>query len=142
MKLGVTILGIIFLFSSCIPYKIAPQIEEYKVVRAKKFYKRLPRDYGFVFEDPKNANEFYSYVNVKYERNHKDVDRNVPFIIDGEEVFFSFHEIERTTETINLAPIFADVILEEKEFPPIFENVYYFRKGNWYVVLTVLDEKC
>jgi len=27
---------------------------------AKKFKRSLPRDYAFIFEDPKDANEFYN----------------------------------------------------------------------------------
>jgi len=54
----------------------------------------------------------------------------VPFVINGEALFFSFHEVERTTETINLLPIVTDIILEEKKYPTMFENMYHSRKGN------------
>ena len=124
---------------SCIPLRIAPNIENDKVMVAKKFKRKLPKRYAFIFEDPKDANEFYNYVNTKYELNHQDVEWNVPFIIDGEELFFSFHETEIPDKTLNLLPVFIDLTLKPKDWDPVFEGAYETRKGNWYLVLTVSD---
>ncbi len=44
-----------FFMFSCIPIKIAPNIETDKLVKAKRFKRDLPRNYGFVFEDPKDS---------------------------------------------------------------------------------------
>ncbi|CAH0335330.1 hypothetical protein FVB9288_00966 [Flavobacterium sp. CECT 9288] len=50
-KLGLCFL--ILLLYSCIPLRIASNIEGDKIVQAKKFKKDLPNCYGFVFEDKK-----------------------------------------------------------------------------------------
>jgi hypothetical protein len=57
---------LILLAYSCIPYKIAPKIDGELIVKAKKFKKDLPNFYGFVFEDTKNTDEFYKFINTKY----------------------------------------------------------------------------
>ena len=108
---------------------------------AKKFKRKLPKRHAFIFEDPKNANEFYNYVNTKYQLNHQDVEYNVPFNIEEQEYFFSFHETEIPNKTLNLVPILADFILQSKDLDPMFEDVYASRKGNWYLVLTVSDNE-
>ncbi len=72
MKQLATILFFL-IFSSCIPLSIAPNIEDYKIKVAKKFKRKLPKDYAFIFEDTKEANEFYNYINLKYELNDKYV---------------------------------------------------------------------
>jgi len=133
------ILFVFLIFSSCIPLRIAPNIKEDKVMVAKKFKQNLPRDYAFIFEDPKDANEFYHYINTKYQRNHNNVEFNVPFWIDNEEFFLSFFEIEIPTKTINLLPIVIDAGLNSKGYDSMFENQQYSRVGNWYLVLTVTD---
>ena len=53
------------LLSSCIPVKIAPKIEKDKVMLAKRFKRQLPRDHAYIFKDPKEADEFYNYINTK-----------------------------------------------------------------------------
>lgn len=133
------LLLIFLFFSSCIPLRIAPEIEGDKVMKAKKFKKNLPRDYAFIFEDPKNANEFYYYVNIKYQRDHQNVEWNVPFSIDGEELFFSFYETEIPTKTLNLIPLAIDATLTNQGYDPMLEDFLISRVGNWYLVLTVSD---
>ncbi|MFD2564677.1 MULTISPECIES: hypothetical protein [Aquimarina] len=130
----------LLLFSSCIPTRIAPNIKEDKVMVAKKFKKGLPKRSSFIFEDPKNANEFYQFINYKFKLNDKDVAWNAPFIINKEEYYLSFHEVERTSSTINLAPMIIDAALEANEVNPVLENLYTSRSGKWYVVLTVNDQ--
>ncbi len=130
----------LLLFSSCIPTKIAPDIKGEKVMVAKKFKKQLPKINGFIFEDPKNANEFYKYINTRFQKNNVDVRWNVPFTIDNEKYYLSFYEVERTSNTINLAPMIIDAALENNDIVPILEDSYTSRSGKWYLVLTVDDE--
>lgn len=130
---------VLVVLTSCIPLRIAPTIKEDKVVVAKKFKRNLPRDHAFIFEDPKNTNEFYNYINTKYERNHNDVEFNVPFFIDDEVFFLSFYEVEIPTKTINLLPIFIDAALDSNGYGPMLEDHEFYRIGNWYVALLVTD---
>ncbi|MFI1772790.1 hypothetical protein [Thalassobellus citreus] len=128
-------------FTSCIPLRIAPSIKTDKVMLAKKFKRTLPKAHAFVFEDPKDANEFYNYVNTKYELYHQDVDRNVPFDInDNEVLYFSFHEVEIPDKTLNFLPFIIDTALKSKDFDPILEDAYVSRSGNWYIAITVTDD--
>jgi len=138
MKHLLTIL-VLLIFSSCIPLRIAPTIDDDKVMLAKKIKRNLPRSYAFIFEDPKETNEFYNYINTKHELNHQDVEWNIPFIIDDEEFFFSFYEVEIPTKTINLIPIFIDAGLDSNGYDPVFEDSQFSRIGHWYIALTVSD---
>ena len=90
--------------TSCIPVKIAPEFEneDYKIMQAKKFQRKMPRETSFIFKDSKDANEFYTYINKKYKLNDMDVGINTPFQIDGQVLYLSYHEAERTDETINI----------------------------------------
>ena len=132
---------LILLAHSCIPYKIAPNIEGEKIIKAKKFKKNLPNFYGFIFEDPKNANEFYNFINAKYNLKHLNVDSNVPISINNETYYLSFFERERTTETINLIPFIIDADRNSKGKESLLEDFYATRTGFWYLVLTVTDTK-
>lgn len=129
----------LYIFSSCIPLRIAPKIKDHKIMVAKKFKRNLPRDYAFVFEDPKDANEFYNYINTKYGLNYQDVEWNVPFTIDNEEFYFSFYETEIPTKTINLIPIMLNAKAEQNGNEPWLEGFEFSRNGNWYLVLTISD---
>ncbi|WP_298540664.1 hypothetical protein [uncultured Aquimarina sp.] len=136
---------IVFLisFTACVPTKIAPRIKDYKVTSGKKFKKQLPKRTAFIFEDPKNENEFYAFINAKFKLNNKDVGWNVPFTVDNEEYYFSFYEIERTSNTINIAPIIADIALlaaYQTTGTYAFQDFHTSRSGKWYIVLTVNDK--
>ncbi|AJR04743.1 hypothetical protein [Siansivirga zeaxanthinifaciens] len=124
---------------SCIPLRIAPSIKTDKVMVAKKFKRKLPKRYAFIFEDPKDADEFYNYVNTKYALNHQDVAWNVPFEVNGSVYYFSFHEVEITTKTFNILPVFIDAALQSNDKEPFFEDSYISRTGSWYVAVTVAD---
>lgn len=130
----------ILAFVSCIPVRIAPNIETDKVMVAKKFKRKLPKQNAFIFEDPKDANEFYNYINTKYELNHKDVEFNIPFEVEEEIFYFSFHEVEISDKSVNLVPIAVDAVLENKGKDPLFEGGHISRKGNWYIVVVVDDK--
>lgn len=140
MKHLPTILFLLIISSSCIPLRIAPSIKEDKVMVAKKFKRKLPKHYAFIFEDPKDAGEFYNYVNIKYDLNHVNV-QNIPFIMDKETYHFCFYETEIPSKSINLIPSIAHKALENNGLPTlgIDDDIKFHRFGNWYLVLTVLD---
>ncbi|MBW1295147.1 hypothetical protein [Aquimarina litoralis] len=127
--------------NSCFPTKIAPRIEDYKLTTGKKFKKQLPKRGAFIFEDPKNANEFYKFINAKFKLNDTDVRWNVPFKIAEKEFYFSFYEVERTSKTINIAPMIIDAALDPDDTDPGLEDLYTSRSGTWYIALTVNDEE-
>ncbi len=141
MKSLLTILLSIFLFSSCIPLKIAPNIKEDKIKIAKRFKRHLPKQYALIFKDPKDADEFYYFINTKYELNHETVEDNVPFTIDGEGYSFSFYEVEKITKTINLIPILIDAKRQSNDNEPLLEEAHTSRKGYWYIVLMATDKE-
>lgn len=133
-------LALVFLLvTSCIPLRIAPTIKDYKLTTGKKFKRQLPKDNAFVFEDPKEANEFYNFINTKYSLNHQTVEYNVPINVEGEEFFLSFYETEISDKSINLIPFFANAALENKGVSPVFNDPQVNRKGNWYLALFVYD---
>lgn len=136
----------IFLFQSCIPLRIAPKIEDYKITKGKKFKRSLPKREMFVFEDEKEANEFYNYIDTKYQLNNENVFDDVPFQIDNEQYFFSFYEVDIPNKSLNLFPLVADVFLNtalgnedmELYFSENAEPVS--RKGNWYIAIEVYSD--
>jgi hypothetical protein len=125
---------------SCIPTRIAPNIKDDKVMLAKKFKRKLPRDYAFIFEDPKDADEFYHFINAKYGLGFHDVEYNVPFFIEGEVFYLSFHEVEIPTKTINFLPMIIDAKLEDSGNESMLKEHYFSRTGHWYLALTVTDK--
>lgn len=149
-KLTLVILGVLFL-NSCIPIRVAPNITDYKLAKGKGFKKGLPQKTTFIFEDPKEAGEFYDYVNTKFNLLDYFVDVEVPFEIDGKDYFFSFYEVEKTTNTINLFPLAFDVAanaaLKNENFETYAtnQNTTIIRNGNWYIaieVFNVTDKDC
>jgi len=132
------VLFLLFTFS-CIPLKIAPSIDGAKVYKGKKFKKQLPGQYVYVFEDPKDANEFYTYINAKYDIDYDVGGGNLPITIDNKNYFLTFYEVERSSKTVNLVPIVADAAMESKGNDPIFDGSYTSRSGSWYIALTVTD---
>lgn len=128
-----------FIFTSCIPLSIAPNLEDGKVIRGKKFKRKLPNRYSYVFTDPKNADEFYYYINTKYQRDNTNVEDNTPLLIDGEEYFISFYEAEKSTKTINFIPLAIDAARSNNGNDPLLEDIYTSRTGTWYIVLMVSD---
>ncbi len=107
---------------------------------AKKFQRKLPRETSFIFKDPKDAGDFYDFINSKYELDHVNVGFNVPFELNGETLYLTYYEIERMDETLNLPLVFIDATLEQKANTTLFDNNYTSRKGHWYIRLTVYDE--
>ncbi|WP_225035800.1 hypothetical protein [Winogradskyella sp. SM1960] len=136
------VLFFILVFTSCIPVKIAPKFknQDYKIMQAKKFQKHMPRETAFIFKDPKNAGDFYNYINKKFKLNGKDVGYNVPFQLEGQILYLSYHEAERTDESINLPLAVIDAKRESNGNSRLFEGNYSNRTGHWYILLTVYDE--
>jgi len=132
--LGITI--------SCILLRIAPNIKDYKLTKGKRFKKGLPKKTVFVFEDPKEANEFYNYINTKFQLDDYFVDVEVPFQIDGTNYFLSFYEVEISTKTINLIPLAMDGILSQAaDMDPVFDELHTSRIGNWYIAMEVFNDQ-
>lgn len=129
------------LMFSCVPVSIAPQIKTHKLVKAKRFKRDLPKNYGFIFKDPKKVDEFYQFVSAKYNLGVYDFENppQISFSIDGEEYYIAIYERERATKTVNLAPIIADAKLEDSNLDPVFESAYTSRKGHWYLILLVTN---
>ncbi len=129
------------LLISCIPLKIAPNFEGGKVFPPKKFKKQLPYNYVYAFEDLKDANEFFNYMNAKFQLVYDDdATGNIPIEINNETYYLTFYEVERTTKTVNFIPMAIDAGLAEKGYSPVLENAYENRSGKWYITLTVTDE--
>lgn len=126
---------------SCIPVRFAPNIRDYKIVLAKRFKRDLPKEYAFVFEDNKEADEFYNYINTKFNLNHQNVDLNVPLRVGMQTVFMSFYERDRISETGNLIPLLIDGILISKDHDPVLEDAYSSRNAHWYILVTVTDQE-
>lgn len=128
--------------SSCIPLQIAPQIKEDKIKVGKKFKKSLPKTNTYIFKDPKDADEFYNYINIKYDLNHQLVDDEVPIEINNDMYYFSFYEVEKGTSGINLIGLVLDKTLENENFNPLFDRDGYVVRASdtWYIALTVIDK--
>lgn len=130
----------LFIFQSCIPLRIAPKIKDYKVSQGKKFKRSLSKRQMFIFEDSKEAEQFYKFVNIKFQLNDTNVYDDVPFEIDEEQYFFSWYEIEIPNKSLNLLPIFIDVALAASDMDPMLEDAYSNRKGNWYLAVEVYSD--
>jgi hypothetical protein len=135
------ILLIYFVCTSCIPTKIAPKFknEDYKIMSAKKFQKKLSKEEVFIFPDPKNADEFYTYIDKKYRLNGNNVGFNVEFQLDGQLLYLTYKEVEREDKTLNLGVIATDLVIEKNTGSTILQDAYTSRKGYWYLILSVYD---
>tara|TARA_R100000935_G_scaffold27288_1_gene47372 strand:+ start:45341 stop:45895 length:555 start_codon:yes stop_codon:yes gene_type:complete len=136
--LSATVVALFFV--SCIPLQIAPNFEGGKVFPPKKFKKQLPYNYVYVFEDPKDANEFFNYMNAKFQIFYDDDTGNIPVEIENETYYLTFYEVERTTKTVNLIPMAIDAGLEENGYGPVLGGAHQSRSGKWFIALTVTDE--
>ncbi|NKI27911.1 hypothetical protein HCG49_15215 [Arenibacter sp. 6A1] len=127
---------------SCIPLRIAPRIEDYKISQGKKFKRGLPKRQLFLFQDPKEATAFYNFVNSKFQLGDENVMDDVPFTIAQDQYFFSFYEIQIPTKHINFFPLLFDSffnaalnIQEGEERDP--EEI---RKDNYYIGIEVYSD--
>jgi hypothetical protein len=138
-KITALVLGILLL-NSCIPIRIAPSISDYKLTKGKRFKKGLPEKTVFAFEDPKDANAFYNYINTKYQLEDYYVDVEVPFTIEDKVYYLSFYEVEIPTKTLNLFTLAVDAALLSSDNDTIFDDSYEMRTGNWYIAIEVFSK--
>ncbi|WP_413996445.1 hypothetical protein [Maribacter sp. 2307ULW6-5] len=120
--------------------RIAPNIKDYSLKEGKKFKRSLPTRNMFIFPDPKPANEFYKFVNIKFNLKHQKVHDDVPFRLNGKTYFFSFYEVNIPDKTVNLVPLAVDAALANANLPTLLESTYETRKGNWYVAIEVYHD--
>jgi len=131
MKKNVLILFILIAFQSCIPIRIAPKIKDYQLTKGKRFKKSLPKRQMFVFEDPKEANEFYNYVNTKFKLEHIDVYDNIPFSLANKQFFFSFYEVDIPNKTIKYIVIWSMIVCILTPFlVPLYQSFFVVLKTN------------
>lgn len=137
---------VVLIFQSCIPLRIAPTIQDYKVTKGKKFKRSLPKRQMFVFTDTKDAEQFYTYINTKFQLKHVDVYDNVPFKIEADQFFFSFYEVEINDKSIDIAtPVLATVgnkLLQIGDEPSEFfvPETNVRRTGNYYIAMEVYSD--
>lgn len=139
MKNFISILILSVLYG-CIPVQRAPNIKDFKVMNAKKFDKTIAPKTTFIFKDPKDADEFYNYINTKFQLKHDNVGYNSPVVVDGVELYLTYYEKEKLNTTLNLPLVIIDKKLEQEDIGPLFENNYTKRTGEWYLMITVYDE--
>ncbi|QCX01881.1 hypothetical protein FGM00_17820 [Aggregatimonas sangjinii] len=137
------LLLLIFLVQSCIPIRIAPSIEDYKVTRGKKFKRSLSKRQMFIFENPKDEHHFYDYVNTKYQLGHTNVYDDVPFEVDGTQYFFAWYEIEIQDKALNLGPSLFNAFMNElldSDDDSYISGPDVILNGNWYIAVEVYSD--
>ncbi len=140
MKQTLLLVLVLFTLQSCIPLRIAPKIEDYKITKGKSFKRSLSKRQMFIFEDAKEAEKFYNFVNIKFQLDDKNVYDDVPFEIGGQQYFFAWYEIEIPNKSINLLPIVTDIALAAADMDTAFKDYYGSRKGNWYLAIEVYND--
>ncbi|MFK7813214.1 MAG: hypothetical protein AB8B59_12010 [Maribacter sp.] len=140
MKQSLLLILVLFLFQSCIPLRIAPKIDDYKITKGKKFKRSLSKRQMFIFEDAKEAEQFYNFVNINFGLKDTNVYDDVPFEIGGQQYFFAWYEVEIPNKSINILPILADVLIASTGNLPMLEDSYGSRKGNWYLAIEVYND--
>jgi lipopolysaccharide export LptBFGC system permease protein LptF len=137
----ILLLILVITFGSCIPLSVAPNIEDYKIMKGKKFKRKLPKKNTFVFNDPKKAGEFYQFLDAKYDLEKQFLDGVVSIDIENKNYILSFYEVEKKSKTLNLVPILVDAKRESKNKDPLLEDIYTSRSGEiWYIAITMIDE--
>ena len=134
-------LVLVLFLQSCFPVSIPPNLEKGKLFEARKFKKKLPNQYAYIFTDPKYANEFYYYINAKFPPNQDgDSETNVPVTIDKKLYYVSFYETEKKSRVVNLLPAIANEVLYDKNIPITLDEPPIVREGTWYIALIITDE--
>lgn len=125
--------------TSCIPLSFAPNIKTDKVKLAKRFKRDLPKRYGFIFEDPKEADDFYTFINTKYQL--PGIDHNIPLWVAKKPLLLNIYERKRTTSTLNFVPILIDAALSAKnsDNPSFFSSFYTTHNQKWFIIITLRD---
>jgi len=136
-------LVVLFSFHSCIPLRIAPKIEDHKITRGKKFKRSLSKRQMFIFENYKNEGHFYNYINAKFQLAHNNVYDDIPFLINGEQHFFAWYEVEIPDKALNLAPMLFNVAMSEllnNDDDEFIDAPEVLRNGNWYLAIEVYSD--
>lgn len=111
-------------------------------MEARKFKRKLPNQYAYIFTDPKDANEFYYYINAKFPPNQEgDSEENVPAQIEGVNYYISFYETEKKSRIVNLLPFVENKLLNKEESIEFDEVVTSPRDGTWYIALIITDKE-
>ena len=118
---------------------MAPQINDYKVTSGSKFSKTLSDRSMFLFEDPKAAGAFYSYVDTRFQLNGSNVFDDVPFVIDGDQFFFAFYEVVIDDKILNLFPALLFTALDAHD-GTYQSGDEVLRRENWYVAIEVYSD--
>ena len=140
MKQTLLLFSLLFVFQSCIPLRIAPKISDYKLTTGKKFKRSLSKRQMFIFEDAKEAEQFYNFVNIQFQLKDTNVYDDVPFEINDEQYFFSWYEVDIPNKSINILPILADVVIASTGNAPMLVDSYGSRKGNRYLAIEVYSD--
>jgi hypothetical protein len=146
MRKAISFLVLLGIVHSCIPIRIAPRIEDYKLVKGKKFKRSLPERHMFIFTDSKEADEFYNYINTKFQLHHTSVYDDIPFKIHEDQFFFSFYEVAISDKSLNIAtPFLATVgnkLLEVDDEPSTIFNpdTSVLRTSNYYIAIEVYSD--
>ena len=137
-KIQLLLLIVILALTSCIPTKVAPRFKnkDYKVMLAKKFKRKLPRETSFIFKDTKRDGEFHNYINSKFGEKNRTYGNEYKITIDNKSYYFSYSETDKEDQTANLVPLFIDVTLNTT----ILQDAYTSRKGHWYILITIYDD--
>ena len=132
----------ILFLSSCFPLSIPPNLEKGKLIEAQKFKRKLPKQYAYIFTDPKDANEFYYYLNAKFPPNQAgDSEDNVPIQIDNTNYYISFYETEKKSRIVNLLPALANEVMRKNNVSIELNEPPIVRGGTWYIVLVITDSE-
>lgn len=140
-------LGLLLLFAQCIPYKSADTIFDYQVEVGRKFQKGLPERNMFLFEDPKEANAFYHFIDNRFELHGDNVADDVPFVIDGQQYFFAFYETSQSSKGVSFVNLLTDAVVSsalntERDPDAVPEEM---RSDKYYIGIEVysdLEEDC
>lgn len=131
--------SLIIMFSSCVPLRVAPEIDNYKIVKAKRFKRSLPKKHAFIFNDTKDAGEFYNFIDAKYDLDKSLLERIITFNLKDKIYVLSFYEVERTSKTLNLVPILIDANRVGKNKDTLLEDFHTSRSSDWYIAITIVD---
>tara|TARA_R110002012_G_scaffold263456_2_gene446564 strand:- start:234274 stop:234834 length:561 start_codon:yes stop_codon:yes gene_type:complete len=146
MRKAISFLVLFGMVHSCIPLRIAPKIDDFKLVKGKKFKRGLPKRTMFVFTDTKDAEEFYNYINTKFQLDDDRVYDDVPFNIHEDQFFFSFYEVAISDKSLNVATPFlaalGNKLLEVGDEPSTIFNpdASVILTSNYYIAIEVYSD--
>ncbi|MFS4466217.1 hypothetical protein [Maribacter sp. 2210JD10-5] len=145
MRITILTLIAILIFQSCVPLRIAPNIDDYKISKGKRFKRSLSKRQMFIFDDPKEAEAFYNFVNIKFQLDHLAVYDDIPFKIDEQQYFFAWYEVEIPNKTLNLAPMLVHLAVgaalgDNDPLENYDSGNEIVRNGNWYIAIEVYND--